>query len=256
MTADQYTASRYDDKTKAAQEDGRRLAEQKCCGQYFTCNSSKCIYARRLVSALGHQFVDGKCVHCGVAALEVLQPFGEAKLSAPVCPGAPVAAVDPPKPVNPKDGLGILKLPLHLWPASATAHGSLPLLDGLLKYGRMNWRGTEVRASVYVDALLRHAAEWMEGQDVDAKSGLHPLAHALACIAIILDAKAAGTLVDDRNYPGGYAALAELLTPHVARLQALYADMKAPHHWTIQDTIAPGDRDVSSGGDTYSGSRS
>ena len=153
--------------------------------------------------------------------------------------GVRPVAPDAPKPVNPKDGIGNTKLPLHLWPPSATAHGSLALLDGMLKYGRLNWRGTEVRASVYVGALLRHAAEWMEGVNVDAKSGLHPLAHALACIAIILDAEAAGTLIDDRNYPGNYSALVEQLTPHVARLQALYADVKAPHHWTILDDIAP-----------------
>ncbi len=158
--------------------------------------------------------------------------------------------VDPPKAVNPKNGIGNTKLPLHLWPFSATAHGSLALLDGMLKYGRLNWRGTEVRASVYIGALLRHVAEWMEGVDVDAKSGLHPLAHGLACLAIILDAQAAGTLVDDRNYPGGYAELAELLTPHVARLQALYADVKAPHHWTIRDVVASKGWDVSSDHDT------
>src|SRR6201995_4690390 len=141
------------------------------------------------------------------------------------------------KPVNPKDGIGSTKLPLHLWPMSATAHGCLALLNGALKYGRANWRGTEVRASVYVAACMRHLGEWLEGQDVDADSGLHPLAHALACLAIILDAEAAGTLIDDRNYPGGYSALVEQLTPHVARLQAMYADVKPPHHWTILDTI-------------------
>jgi hypothetical protein len=154
--------------------------------------------------------------------------------------------VDPPKPVNPRDGIGNTKLPLHLWPTPATAHGCLALLDGMLKYGRLNWRGTDVRASVYVGALMRHAAEWMEGQTSDPKSGLHPLAHALACIAILLDAEAAGTLIDDRNYPGGYAELTEALRPHVARLQALYADVKAPHHWTIQDAIAPAAASVSS----------
>jgi hypothetical protein len=121
----------------------------------------------------------------------------------------------------------------------ATAHGCLALLDGMLKYGRLNCRGTEVRASVYLAACGRHLAEWLEGQDTDAKSGLHPLAHALACLAIILDAEAAGTLIDDRNYPGGYSELVEQLTPHVARLQVLYADVKAPHHWTIADAAAP-----------------
>jgi len=70
--------------------------------------------------------------------------------------------------------------------------------------------------------------------------GLHPLAHTLACLAIILDAEAAGTLIDDRNYPGNYSALVEQLSPHVARLQALYANVKPPHHWTILDTIVPG----------------
>src|SRR5690242_17683606 len=143
--------------------------------------------------------------------------------------------VPPAKAVNPKDGIGNAKLPLHLWPETATAHGCLALLDGALKYGRLNWRGTEVRASVYVAACRRHLAEWLEGQDVDTKSGLHPLAHALVCLAILLDAEAAGTLINDRNYPGGYSALAEQLTPHVARLQALYANVFPPHHWTITD---------------------
>jgi hypothetical protein len=153
---------------------------------------------------------------------------------------------DPPKAVNPKDGIGNTKLPLHLWPTSATAHGSLALPDGMPKYGRMNWRGAEVRASVYVSATLRHVAEWMEGQDADDKSGLHPLAHALACLAIIVDAEAAGRLVDDRNFPGSYAELAELLTPHVARLQALYSDVQATHHWTIQDALVAANPSVSS----------
>jgi hypothetical protein len=169
--------------------------------------------------------------------------YGEVLRDATFAGGAPV---DPPKAVNPKDGIGNTKLPLHLWPFSATAHGSLALLDGMLKYGRLNWRGTEVRASVYVGALLRHVGEWLEGVNVDAKSGLHPLAHGLACLAIILDAEAAGTLVDDRNYPGGYVELADLLMPHVARLQALYGDAKPPHHWTIKDRLAPDVASVSS----------
>jgi hypothetical protein len=205
------------------------VSDEKCCGQPADCTRD-CV-----IAALASRYV-GDHVHNQHGAVEtgVTSPIDD-KIQTSTLFRVLGKQPDPPKPVNPKDGLGILKLPLHLWPTSATAHGSLALLDGMLKYGRMNWRGTEVRASVYVGALLRHVAEWMEGQDVDAKSGLHPLAHALACLAIILDAQAAGTLVDDRNYPGGYVELSELLTPHVARLQALYADVKAPHHWTIQD---------------------
>ena len=44
------------------------------------------------------------------------------------------------KETNPKDAIGSQKLPLHLWPTTATAMGCLGLLDGALKYGRANWR--------------------------------------------------------------------------------------------------------------------
>lgn len=44
------------------------------------------------------------------------------------------------KETNPKDQLGSLKLPLHLWPMSATAFGCIGLANGMLKYGRSNWR--------------------------------------------------------------------------------------------------------------------
>lgn len=139
------------------------------------------------------------------------------------------------KPSNPKDAIGSGKLPLHLWPESATALGVLGLLDGMLKYGRTNWRVAGVRASIYVDAAKRHLNKWFEGQDNDVDSGLPHFAHALACIAILIDAEAAGTMTDDRMVAGGYVELLDRLTPHVARLKALHAD-KDPKHYTIADT--------------------
>ena len=138
------------------------------------------------------------------------------------------------KPSNPKDAIGSDKLPLHLWPTTATALGSLALLDGALKYGRSNFRRIGVRASIYVDAAKRHMDAWFEGEDCDPASGLPHLAHALACIAIIVDAQAADKLTDDRMTPGGYRALVESLTPHVPRLRKLHAD-KNPKHYTIAD---------------------
>lgn len=139
------------------------------------------------------------------------------------------------KATNPKDVVGSGKLPLHLWPMTATAMGSLGLLEGLLKYGRSNWRVSGVRASIYVDALFRHIAAWFEGDDIDPDSGLPHLAHALACLAILVDAQAAGKLVDDRQIKGGYRALVEALTPHVERAKANHAD-KSPRHYTIADS--------------------
>jgi hypothetical protein len=135
---------------------------------------------------------------------------------------------------NPKDAIGSNKLPLHLWPPSATAVGCLGLLDGALKYGRTNWRASPVLASVYVSALKRHTDAYFEGETTDPDSGIPHLAGILANAAILVDAAAAGTLVDDRQYPGGYAKLVEEMTPHVARLKAKHAG-KSPRHYTIAD---------------------
>ncbi len=130
--------------------------------------------------------------------------------------------------------VGSGKLPLHLWPETATALGSLGLLDGMLKYGRSNWRVAGVRTSIYIDASKRHLNAYFEGEDNDPDSGLPHLSHALATIAILVDAAAAGKLNDDRMVAGGYRTHMDALTPHVDRLKAKHAD-KAPQHYTIAD---------------------
>lgn len=139
------------------------------------------------------------------------------------------------KPTNPKDIIGSNKLPLHLWPETATALGCLGLLEGCLKYGRSNFRSHSVKASIYIDACKRHLNSWFEGEECTQDSGLPHLANALACLAIIVDAQAAGKLIDDRQFPGGYAELAVKLTPEVKRLKELYKD-KNPKHYTIEDS--------------------
>lgn len=139
------------------------------------------------------------------------------------------------KPTNPKDKIGSLKLPLHLWPTTATAMGCLGLLEGREKYGGQNFRAGGVLASVYISACKRHLDAWFEGEELAPDSGVPHLANALACIAIIVDADSQGALVDDRAYSnGGYRRLVERLTPLVSLIQAAHAD-KDPHHYTIQD---------------------
>lgn len=140
------------------------------------------------------------------------------------------------KPSNPKDIIGSGKLPLHLWPETATALGAIALLDGALKYGRSNWRVCGIRASIYVDAARRHLNAWFEGEANDPDSGVDHLGHALACIAIIVDARAIGKLMDDRQIHGGYRIMVDALTPQVARLKVKHAD-KAPRHYTIGDSV-------------------
>ena len=134
---------------------------------------------------------------------------------------------------NPKDLIGSDKLPLHLWPSTATAMGCLGLLEGALKYGRSNYRVHGVRASIYFDACKRHLDAWMEGENLSPE-GVPHLANALACLAIIVDSQAAGKLTDDRNVKGGYRKLVNELTPFVKQLKETYKD-KNVKHFTIND---------------------
>lgn len=140
------------------------------------------------------------------------------------------------KHTNPKDFVGSDKLPFHLWPETASALGALGLLDGAGKYGRSNWRESGVRASIYYDAARRHLNAWFEGEEVAEDSGVPHLGHALACLAIIVDAQAAGKLNDDRMYKGGYAEQVAKLTPIVKQIKERHAD-KSPHHYTIADNV-------------------
>lgn len=139
------------------------------------------------------------------------------------------------KPTNPKDMIGSNKLPLHLWPNTATAYGCVAMLNGMLKYGRSNFRAIGVRASIYQDAAKRHIDAWFEGEECDPDDGVPHLSAALACIAIIIDAKCAGKLNDDRMIAGGYRKAMDELTPHVARLKKLH-EKKNPRHYTMKDS--------------------
>src|SRR5262245_34849479 len=71
------------------------------------------------------------------------------------------------KPSNPKDIIGSNKVPVSLFPSTAIALGSITMLNGLCKYGRDNFRAVGVRASIYVDAAMRHLQAWNEGEEVD-----------------------------------------------------------------------------------------
>ena len=143
------------------------------------------------------------------------------------------------KETNPKDLQGMKKIPYHLWPNTATMMGAVGMLDGAGKYGRSNYREKGVKASIYIDACKRHLDAWFEGEEVAMDSGVPHLGHALACLAIIVDSRAAGKLIDDRMYQGGYIKLAEELNALVPILTEKHKD-KAPKHYTIQDNEQAG----------------
>lgn len=102
---------------------------------------------------------------------------------------------------NPKSAQGAKKYSLRYLPLPANVAVNQALEDGAKKYGPANWREKGVAASVYVDAALRHLSQWYDGhQDNASDSGVHNLGHAMACLAIIIDAEANGTLTDDRPF--------------------------------------------------------
>jgi hypothetical protein len=111
---------------------------------------------------------------------------------------------------NPKDLIGRARVQMTCFPPIATIHGAHAMMDGVRKYGPYNWRDKKVSARVYLDAAKRHLDRYFEGENVDPESGAHPLGHAMACLAIILDAMETGNLIDDRPTKG--APIAEVLT--------------------------------------------
>ena len=108
---------------------------------------------------------------------------------------------DPPD-QNPKDRASANKPPLHLIPPSAEILEAVVMGLGARKYGPYNWRTAPIRATVYIAAAKRHLAQWLDGQDEDVESGVSHLAHARACLGILLDAQSLHCLNDDRPPPG------------------------------------------------------
>jgi hypothetical protein len=110
---------------------------------------------------------------------------------------------------NPKDRIGETKPPLHLIPPAAEILEAVVMGLGARKYGPYNWRSAKVRATAYIAAAKRHLAQWLDGDNDDSESGSSHLAHARACLGILLDAQATGNMFDDRPTPGVATQLIE-----------------------------------------------
>lgn len=99
---------------------------------------------------------------------------------------------------NPKDAVGVKKVPFSTVPSEVIAEIGLAMMEGARKYGRHNYRIAGVRASVYYDALFRHVIAWWEGEDVDPDSGLNHVVKALSTLTVLRDAMINDKLTDDR----------------------------------------------------------
>ena len=107
---------------------------------------------------------------------------------------------------NPKTIIGLSKPSLIAIPPVALLHLGRAMTDGKNKYGLMNWREKRVSSSIYYDAALRHALAWWDGENFASDSGVHHLAHMMACAAIILDADSVDMLNDDRPKRGDFSS--------------------------------------------------
>lgn len=114
---------------------------------------------------------------------------------------------------NPKDLIGVNKPPLHLLPLAGLAPVAKVMEHGAEKYGEVaNWRRLGPNLTIYLSAALRHIYAMADGEDLDRDTGLSHAAHAAACMLIILDSKASGTLIDDRSHRGAGPSVLHQLT--------------------------------------------
>lgn len=133
---------------------------------------------------------------------------------------------------NPKKAFGVASIPLNLWPGLASAYGSLALYNGASKYGSANYVATPVDASIYISAIERHLSAWKCGQECDEADGVPHLGAILANVAIILEARAAGMLIDDRGISEGYVKEMAMLKDITKSLTKLH-EGKNPKHYTL-----------------------
>lgn len=90
---------------------------------------------------------------------------------------------------------------LSLVPRVAVEEIAKALTYGEKKYERYNYlKG--FNSNRLIAASLRHITAWQDGEEVDAESGLSHMAHALACLSMLLHCKSIGTLVDGRFNKG------------------------------------------------------
>ncbi|WP_354095758.1 dATP/dGTP diphosphohydrolase domain-containing protein [Bradyrhizobium sp. RT10b] len=107
------------------------------------------------------------------------------------------------KPGNPKDAFGILKASLTYVSFPVLMETAIGMAEGGFKYGAHNYRVRGVRASVYVDATIRHVFDFWEGEDVDEESGakLSHVTKAIASLTVLRDSMIRGNWIDDRPPP-------------------------------------------------------
>lgn len=142
----------------------------------------------------------------------------------------PLHARPDEKLTNPKDLVGVRKVPMSTVPATVLAEIGVAMLEGASKYGRHNYRAVGVRGSVYYDGVMRHLMAWWEGEDLDPDSGMSHVTKAITSLVVLRDAMMQGKFTDDR--PPRAVPFYPTLNAASANIIDRYAD-RTPTHYTI-----------------------
>jgi hypothetical protein len=140
---------------------------------------------------------------------------------------------------NPKTKFGVSKIPYSTVPAPVIAEVAVAMHEGAKKYGRHNYRASDVPASVYYDAARRHLDDWWEGEDFDLESceAVHHVAKAIASLVVLRDAMIQETLIDDRP-PASPKGWMDALNEHVRALNRHFGEGEPPHTEVSKKRIA------------------
>lgn len=104
---------------------------------------------------------------------------------------------------------------LSLFPPSALILAGKVLQFGAEKHGgSYNWREKPIPYMAYISKVQRHLMKVIDGEENADDSGECHLAHALCDLAVMIDARSVGKLVDDRPIKG---KAAEMLLPGGSR---------------------------------------
>lgn len=143
------------------------------------------------------------------------------------------------KETNPKDAAGSSRLPLHMVPDTLAIFAAMGFAEGDSKYIAYNFRVAGVRASVYISALRRHFARYVNGEWADRKTGIPHLASLVSCAAILIDGHVVGNIVDDRPPAvdlNDEIERAEAIIAHVYRLNKQVREAAPIKEYTAAST--------------------
>ena len=93
------------------------------------------------------------------------------------------------------------KTQFGLMPPFALTEFADVLTYGAKKYNPENWKWVPDAKRRYFDAAMRHMWAWKCAAKNDPETDLHHMAHAMCCLAFIIDIEMDPSIINDINNP-------------------------------------------------------